>query len=361
MIKAVLLDIDGVLTDGTVMVNAGGEETKTISFDDIDAIFELKRNGIKIGFMTGEDTTFADYVKKRFTPDFFIAGCKDKLAAFQELARRESLDESDIAFAGDSKKDVALLEYLSCSYAPGDADAEARASAKTVLKAGRGRGAIMELARHILTPATDSTLAQATKASDDTFWLNLVGEHIVLMESIKKDTALLAEIARAADVLVKCFKNGNKLLVCGNGGSAADSQHIAAEFVNKFLMERPALDAEALTVDTSILTAIGNDYDFGRVFSRQVEAEGKHGDVLLAISTSGTADNVIAAILKAKHLGMKTIALTGQRTTTELAKNADYRICVPSSHTPRIQEAHILIAHMLCEYIERKLFSRGKT
>jgi len=190
------------------------------------------------------------------------------------------------------------------------------------------------------------------------FWINRIDEHIELIKSIRNDSGLLSKIAKIAGVLMRCFNNGNKLLICGNGGSAADSQHIAAELVNRFLLERPGLYAEALTVDTLILTSVGNDYDFTLVFSKQIEAKGKSGDALLAISTSGTARNVINAVAKAKEVGMKTIALTGSQTTTELVKNADYCICVPSSSTPRIQEAHILIAHMLCEHVERQLFAK---
>ena len=194
----------------------------------------------------------------------------------------------------------------------------------------------------------------------DSFWENRIDEHIELIRSIRTSPELLSMIAEVANVLVECFKNGNKLLICGNGGSAADSQHIAAEFVNRFVLERPGLYAEALTVDTSILTSIGNDYDFAFVFSRQVEAKGKRGDALLAISTSGMARNIINAVVKAKQLGVKTIALTGHQAATGLVKNSDYHICVPSKSTPRIQEAHILIAHMLCECVERELFEKEK-
>lgn len=189
--------------------------------------------------------------------------------------------------------------------------------------------------------------------------ISQLDEHIEVIKRIRNTPGLLSQIAEAAQVLTECFSKGNKVLICGNGGSAADAQHIAAELVNRFLMERPGLYAEALTVDTSVLTAIGNDYDFVLIFSKQVEAKGKSGDILLAISTSGTAKNVINAVAKAKEIGMKTIALTGQA-TTKLVENADYCINVPSSSTPRIQEAHILILHMLCEHIEKELFAKEK-
>ena len=349
MSKIVLLDIDGVLTDGTVYIDAGGEESKRIAFDDIDAIFELKRHGVRIGFITGEDNQFTEYVKKRFAPDFFITGCKDKLQAVKRLISKNKLDGSDIWYLGDSKKDVPLLEFLPRSFAPGDADSEAKTTAKTILKANRGQGAVKELARYILSP--DSTLSR--------FWMDRLDEHISVIKSIRNAPELLVRISEVARVLAECLANGHKVLICGNGGSAADAQHIAAELVNRFLRERPGLQAEALTVDTSVLTAIANDYDFALVFSRQVEAKGKSGDVLLAISTSGQAKNVINAVLKAKEIGMKTIALSG-RATTQLTRNADYCINVPSRDTPRIQEAHILILHLLCEYVETELFGKEK-
>ncbi len=188
------------------------------------------------------------------------------------------------------------------------------------------------------------------------FWEYRMREHLKTVQDIVENTDLLENISRVAEVIVDAYKTGNKLLLCGNGGSAADAQHIATELVSKFLMERRALDAEALTVNTSTLTAIGNDYDFDKVFSRQIEAKGKKGDILIAISTSGNSKNVIEAIKVAKHMGLVTIGFTGARTETQISALSDYCINVPSQSTPRIQEAHILIAHMVCEYIENKLF-----
>ncbi len=188
------------------------------------------------------------------------------------------------------------------------------------------------------------------------FWEYGMREHLKTVQGIVENAGLLESISKVAEIIVDAYKAGHKLLLCGNGGSAADAQHIATELVSKFLMERKALDAEALTVNTSTLTAIGNDYDFDKVFSRQIEAKGKKGDVLIAISTSGNSKNVIEAIKVAKHMGLVTIGFTGARTETQISALSDYCINVPSQSTPRIQEAHILIAHMVCEYIENKLF-----
>jgi len=155
------------------------------------------------------------------------------------------------------------------------------------------------------------------------------------------------------------IKEGNKILLCGNGGSAADCQHIAAELVGRFGMERKALPAIALTTDTSILTAVGNDYSFDTIFERQVEALGNKGDVLIGISTSGNSKNVLNAVKKAKEIGLLTVGFSG-KDGGELSKLADHCFVVKSFSTPRIQEVHITLGHVLCDFIEKYIFSYEK-
>jgi D-sedoheptulose 7-phosphate isomerase len=171
-------------------------------------------------------------------------------------------------------------------------------------------------------------------------------------ETIKLNSSRLLELALWVS---SAFNNGGKLLICGNGGSAADSQHIAAEFMNRFRLERSPLPAIALTTDTSILTAISNDYDFNHVFSKQVEALAAPGDVVIGISTSGNSPNVIAALDAARIQGAKTAAFTGKG-GGKLNAHADLVIPVSSSDTPRIQETHIFIGHLLCDIIEQEMF-----
>jgi D-sedoheptulose 7-phosphate isomerase len=162
-------------------------------------------------------------------------------------------------------------------------------------------------------------------------------------------------VAKAGEILVEALKQGNKALLLGNGGSAADAQHIAAELVGRFAFDRPALPALALSVNSSCVTAIGNDYGFDQVFSRQLEALGRPGDVAIGISTSGNSPNVARAMSTAKKMGLHTIALAG-RTGGTLRNAVDQCICVPSNDTPRIQECHILIGHILSELVEKELF-----
>jgi D-sedoheptulose 7-phosphate isomerase len=166
--------------------------------------------------------------------------------------------------------------------------------------------------------------------------------------------ALARPIATAAERMVQCLRNDGKIMSCGNGGSAADSQHFAAELVNRFEMERPALAAIALTTDTSTLTSIANDYHFDQVFAKQVRALGRAGDVLLAISTSGNSRNVVEAMQAAHECQMSVVALTGRNggKMAEVLRPADIHICVPAQSTARIQEVHILTLHCLCDAID---------
>jgi D-sedoheptulose 7-phosphate isomerase len=165
----------------------------------------------------------------------------------------------------------------------------------------------------------------------------------------------LPKLLEVINLISQTFEAGNKIFFFGNGGSAADAQHIAAEFVNRFVMDRPPLPAMALTTDTSILTSISNDVGFNETFSRQLKAHGKEGDVAVGISTSGNSSNIIKAFEVSKEAGIKTVALTGNDGGV-LSKIADISLIVPSTSTPRIQEAHILIGHILCEMVEHQLF-----
>ena len=187
-------------------------------------------------------------------------------------------------------------------------------------------------------------------------------ENIILKrfkESVEVKTRFLKEnLPKLLDMIKlisHAFEAGNKLFLFGNGGSAADAQHLAAELVNRYVMDRPPLPAIALTTDTSILTSISNDFSFNEIFAKQLKALGKEGDVAFGISTSGNSSNIIKAFEVAKEMRMKTVALTGNDGGA-IAKMADISLIVPSTSTPRIQEVHILVGHILCEMVEHSLF-----
>ena len=163
-------------------------------------------------------------------------------------------------------------------------------------------------------------------------------------------------IEQITDTMVRCFRKGNKLLICGNGGSAADAQHVAGEFVNRFRFDHAALPAIALTTDTSVLTCIGNDSSFENIFSRQVEALAKPGDILVGISTSGSSTNILKALDTARALGLTTIAFTGEKGSAKMSPKCDLCLIVPSTDTPRIQESHIFVWHFIWGIVEHDLF-----
>ncbi|MFB1646006.1 D-sedoheptulose 7-phosphate isomerase [Campylobacter molothri] len=183
-------------------------------------------------------------------------------------------------------------------------------------------------------------------------------DSILTKEQILKDENLLELIKNVSLEVIKAYKNGNKTLIAGNGGSAADAQHIAGEFVSRFYFDRSGIASIALTTDTSILTAIGNDYGYENIFSRQVEAQGAKGDVFIGISTSGNSKNILKALESCKKKEILSIGLTGE-SGGAMDKMCDYCIKVPSSCTPRIQESHIIIGHILCAIVEEELFGKG--
>lgn len=188
------------------------------------------------------------------------------------------------------------------------------------------------------------------------FIKNYIEKSIETKRNILENEKTISQIRDVSLVIAESLKNGGKVLICGNGGSAADSQHIAAEFVNRFYYDRPGLAAMALTVDTSILTAIGNDYGYEKIFSHQVQAYAKKGDVLIGISTSGSSKNVVNAILEAKNKGVYTVGLTGEKKGL-IFDNADVTINIPSAETPIIQESHIMVGHIICALVEKMMFS----
>jgi len=187
---------------------------------------------------------------------------------------------------------------------------------------------------------------------------NRISESIATKQRILNDADLMNRIEEAANIIIEAYKRGNRFLLCGNGGSAGDAQHIAAELSGRYLFDRPPLDAEALSVNTSYLTAVANDYSYDEIFARMLKAQGHKGDVLLAISTSGNSGNILKAMAVAKEKKMISIALTGE-SGGKMKDEADLLLNVPSRETPRIQESHILIGHIICEIIENSLFNSG--
>jgi D-sedoheptulose 7-phosphate isomerase len=184
---------------------------------------------------------------------------------------------------------------------------------------------------------------------------NIISTSVTTKQRIMDDEQLVGTIEKVITVITDAFKNGNKVLFCGNGGSAADAQHLAAEFSGRFYTDRDPLPSEALHCNSSYMTAVANDYGYDVVYSRIIKGMGKPGDVLVALSTSGNSVNIINAIGQAKQNGMISVGFTGE-TGGKMKNICDYLVNVPSSDTPRIQEAHIMVGHIICQLVEEKLF-----
>ncbi|MDQ5988177.1 MAG: Phosphoheptose isomerase [Syntrophus sp. SKADARSKE-3] len=195
--------------------------------------------------------------------------------------------------------------------------------------------------------------AEQTKMED--IIIKIFKESAQLKESFVNEN--LTRIVSVVEAITGALKSGNKILLFGNGGSAADAQHLAGEFVNRFLIERPPLPAIALTTDTSVITSIGNDYDFQEIFSKQIRALGHAGDIAWGISTSGTSKNVVKGLEQAKKMGLVTIGMTG-RDGGNIAGIVDHSLNVSSTSTPRVQEVHITLGHVICQMVDLKLFQR---
>ncbi len=187
--------------------------------------------------------------------------------------------------------------------------------------------------------------------------VNRINESILTKQNLLNQAGIIPKIQEAVEICIHAFRDNHKVLFCGNGGSAADAQHLAAEFSGRFYYDREPLDSEALHVNTSYLTAVANDYSYDEVYARLVKAKGSRGDVLVALSTSGNSGNILKALEVARDKGMITIGLTGE-TGGKMAGMVDILLNVPSKDTPRIQECHILIGHILCELVESGLFPK---
>ena len=184
---------------------------------------------------------------------------------------------------------------------------------------------------------------------------NYITDSANTKQAILNNGDLINLVQKVAEIIISAYKNGHRVLTIGNGGSAADAQHIAAELVSKFMIDRPAMNALALTTNSSVLTAIGNDYNNDYIFSRQVQAYGQKGDILVAISTSGNSINIVNALIEAKKIGLTTVGLSGHN-IAKMDEFCDFIIKVPSSSTPIIQESHIMIGHIICALVEKALY-----
>ena len=344
-IEVLALDIDGVFTDGRAYLTHSGEQSKSIAFRDLDAITRARQAGLKIALVTGESGPLVDVIAQRIGADRVFAAAKDKSLALHTLAAELGVELGRVCFVGDSDRDALAFELVGLALAPADGSRRARARAHQVLESEGGAGAVEEAVELVLTRRE---LAKRSFRRDARL-RKIVEESIAAHESLLENG--LGSLSQIATAFIQALSAGNKLLFCGNGGSAADAQHVAAEFVGRFALEREPMPAIALTTDTSILTAVGNDWEFQEVFARQVRALARAGDVVVGISTSGRSPNVVRALEAARERGAATIAFTGAK-PGPISRAADLCFLATCEGTASVQELHILGWHAVCELVE---------
>lgn len=347
-IRMLALDIDGVLTDGTASLSESGDEDKRYCFQDLDAVTQAKRAGLTVALVTGEDTPSVDRLARRFNCDLVRRGVKEKLLALEGLARELNLRLDEFCYVGDGDRDASALRHVGLGLAPLNATRSAKAAAHRILSKPGGAGAVAEALGLIRQIHMFEESASVLEKDMYAIAKNSLEAHQRLIE------LSLPTLVKIMQAFVRTIRTGNKILLFGNGGSAADAQHVAGELVGRFLRESEPWPVIALTTDTSILTAVGNDWEFADVFARQVRALAKPGDLVAGISTSGRSANVIRGLQAARAKGAATIGFTGAGGGS-LAEHADLCFRAPADSTPRIQELHLLAWHTICELVEREL------
>ena len=346
--QVLALDIDGVLTDGTASQTDKDDEGKRYCFHDLDAVAEAQRSGIKVALVTGEDTPAVSEIARRFAVERVIRRAKDKVSAISELSAELNISLDHFCYVGDSDRDAPALSEVGLGLAPANATSEAKAAAHIVLACSGGAGAVAEAV---------SLLSRLNQNGERSPFMELEMKRIV-SASIAAHQSLLQQsiptLVQVAQTFIQAIRRGRKILLFGNGGSAAEAQHVAGELIGKFAQESNPWPAIALTTDTSVLTAISNDWEYGEVFARQVRGLAKPGDVVVGITTSGRSLNVLRGLEVGKSCGAITVGFTGSD-PGPLSHLSDILFAAPASVTSRIQELSLLAWHSVCEIVEQEL------
>jgi len=346
--RVLVLDIDGVLTAGSVVLAADGSELKRFSFHDLDAVTWAQREGWQVVLITGEDTPAVDQIAQRFSVEQVVRGAKDKVVALQSLSAQLGIPLSEMCYVGDSDRDAPALSQVGLGLATANATPAAKAAAHRVLSRPGGAGAVAEAVTLLQQLREDGERAAALEEEMRRIVNDSLAAHQRLLDE------LLPVLVQVAQAFVRAIRTGHKILLFGNGGSAADAQHVACELVGRFLLDSDPWPVIALTTDTSILTAVGNDWGFADVFARQVRALARPGDVVVGISTSGRSPNVLRGLRAGRDQGATTVGFTGADGGA-MRELTDVCLCAPAQSTPRIQELHLLAWHAICEIVETEL------
>jgi len=349
--RMLILDIDGVLTDGTV----GIQGDRRLFLRDLDAITRARRAGIEVAFLTGESEASVGPLVKRCGGGRVQYGSKDKALALEAMAADANVPLEAVCYVGDAERDAPALRRAGLGLAPADASRAAREAADRVLSAAGGHGVVEEAVDILLNFAREEAEHIGHETMDVLIAAELTAAAAGLAELATERGGALGDAVAA---IIRALGSGRRIILCGNGGSAALAQHAAAELVGRFAHERGPLAAIALTADSAVTSALGNDYGFERVFERQVEALAQSGDVIVGMSTSGSSENVALALIAGRRLGAVTIAFVGA-TSGPVGAAAEICVVFPSVSTARIQEMHLAALHTICRALEASVATRG--
>jgi D-sedoheptulose 7-phosphate isomerase len=347
-LQVLALDIDGVLTDGTACQTNELVEQKRYCFHDLDAVAQAQRSGLVVALVTGEDTPSVSGIAERFGVERVVRGAKDKLSALSTLAAGLDISLDHFCYVGDSDRDAKALAQVGLGLAPANATPVAKAAAHLVLSQCGGAGAVAEA----VSLLSKLHMNGETSATMELEMRRIVSESINAHQSMLEQS--LPVLVQVAQTFIRAVRAGRKILFFGNGGSAAEAQHVAGELIGRFAQESNPWPAIALTTDTSVLTAIGNDWEYSEVFARQVRGLARPGDVVVGLSTSGRSPNVLRGLEAGRQCGAITVGFTGS-TPGRLLEFSDICFAAPSCSTSRIQELSLLAWHSICELVEREL------
>lgn len=361
-IKLIVYDFDGVMTDNRVHVSQHGEESVTCNRADGLGVNTIKSMGISQVILSTETN---DVVQQRASKLGLkaIHGSDDKSVSLFSYCNNLGIDMGSVLYVGNDMNDYEVMQRVGFAVCPSDAHPEVRKISDLCTKAMGGGGVIRELADWL---SADSPVISSGSDAESSICDNVLTrvqeqleQHADVIGRMLRNESMIAWIAKLAELISHTLRGGGKVLFAGNGGSFADAQHLAAEFVGRFFNEREPLAAVCLGTNCSSTTAISNDYSFSQVYSREIKALATDKDVLIVISTSGNSDNLLDAVQTAESLGVPAYGLLGKsggRLATMISS-----LVVPSESTPRIQEAHITVGHVLCELVDYKLGMTNKT
>lgn len=346
----IVYDFDGVMTDNRVYVLQDGGEAVVCNRGDGLAVDMIRSAGIPQLILSTETNTVVRTRAEKLKLGV-IHACADKAQALTEYCLQHGYDLARVLYIGNDLNDIGAMRLTGYPVSPADGHPAVRAVARRVTSAAGGEGVIRELADWLFAPAART----AEAVEKDTMQMieqirDELSESVRLREALLRDEALLERLCALSRTIATALRAGNKIIFAGNGGSYADAQHLAAEFVGRFMRERAPLAAVCLGTNGSTLTAVGNDYRFEEVFARELRAIAGKGDVFIPISTSGNSGNLIQAMDAAREIGVDVYALVGKGggRMSQLAPS----FVVPSSHTARIQEIHITLGHLVCGLVD---------